>query len=67
MSLSIQQLQQHYPTQAPQKTSMKSTVNFKDILTEFQGIKVSKHAKQRLDERNIQINDKQWQTISKTY
>lgn len=37
---------------------------FKDILVDAQTVKVSKHAKERLQERNIMINDKQWQAIT---
>ncbi|WP_233879112.1 TIGR02530 family flagellar biosynthesis protein [Virgibacillus halodenitrificans] len=41
-----------------------STVPFKDFLTlEQKELKISKHANQRLNERNIQINEKQWQLI----
>lgn len=39
------------------------TKGFKDALAEQQQLKISKHATARLHERNIQINDKQWQAI----
>src|SRR5690625_247608 len=39
------------------------TTDFKDVLNNIQEIKVSKHAEQRLKERNIQIDQKQWQVI----
>lgn len=46
-------------------TTQKSTAtNFKDALVDAQTVKVSKHAKERLQERNITINDEQWQTIT---
>lgn len=66
MSHKINPLQQHHLAQLPslKKTNEKSKTNFKDMLTDIQDVKVSKHAKQRLTERNIHINDKQWQTIS---
>ena len=64
MSHRIQQLQQHYQVQVPKQLNKQNNVNFKDLLTDLQEVKVSKHAKQRLTERNIQINDKQWQMIS---
>lgn len=38
--------------------------SFKDILASEQHVKISKHAKERMDSRNIQINDKQWQAIN---
>ncbi|WP_404452624.1 flagellar protein [Virgibacillus necropolis] len=38
--------------------------HFKDILVDAQTVKVSKHAKERLQERNITINEKQWQAIT---
>lgn len=41
------------------------TSNFKDVLAEAQTLKISKHAKERLQERNIIINEQQWQTINK--
>lgn len=62
----IHQVPQHHALQIPiQKTKNndKSTTSFKDVLTEQQGLKISKHATERLSERNIQINDKQWQVI----
>lgn len=63
----IHQLQQHYTIQTPpvKKLNKNSSVNFKEVLSDLQHVKVSKHAKERLQERNIQINEKQWQTISK--
>lgn len=57
--------QQHalqMPTIHPSKT-VKSTSNFRDVLAAQQQLKVSKHATERLNERNIHINDKQWQAI----
>lgn len=63
----IHQLQQHYKMPLP---SVKKTANsepeirFKDVLSNVQDIKISKHAVQRLNERNITINETQWQTIS---
>lgn len=41
-----------------------TTINFKDALADAQTVKISKHAQERLQERNIRINDKQWQTIT---
>lgn len=39
-------------------------VDFKSILKEQQELKVSRHANERLQERNIFLNEKQWQLIS---
>ncbi|MFD2628390.1 TIGR02530 family flagellar biosynthesis protein [Oceanobacillus kapialis] len=41
-----------------------STISFKDLLTEQTGLKLSKHASERLQERNIQINANQWELIN---
>lgn len=42
----------------------RTTTRFKDVLADVQPVKVSKHAKQRLVERNIHITDETWETIS---
>ncbi|UFU01029.1 flagellar protein [Radiobacillus kanasensis] len=41
-----------------------TTTAFKDVLQEAQGLKVSKHAQERLQQRNITIDPSQWQKIS---
>lgn len=68
MSHSIHQLQQHHKVQIPivktQDVKQPSGSSFKDILFENQNLKVSKHAKQRMDERNIKLNDTQWNAIT---
>ncbi|CDO02229.1 flagellar operon protein [Oceanobacillus picturae] len=46
------------------QSSSKSNVNFKDVLTEQTGLKISKHASERLQERNIEIDTKQWEQIN---
>jgi len=38
--------------------------SFKELLSQ-QKLKISKHASQRLDERNIKINENQWKVIEK--
>ncbi|WP_042223766.1 TIGR02530 family flagellar biosynthesis protein [Oceanobacillus manasiensis] len=48
------------PVRKPNSTP---TVSFKDVLTEQTGLKISKHASERLQERNITINEKQWEQI----
>lgn len=60
----IQQLQPHFPLQAPKQAKEKLKTNFGDVLEKLQKPTVSKHASQRLKERNIQINEQQWQNIS---
>lgn len=48
------------------KQKPKTTSHFKEVLTTVsQQLKVSKHAQQRLDERDISINKSQWQVIGK--
>lgn len=44
----------------------KTNVSFNSLLTEqtAKQLKVSKHALSRLQERNIHINDKQWENIT---
>ncbi|HLR74698.1 MAG TPA: TIGR02530 family flagellar biosynthesis protein [Virgibacillus sp.] len=67
MKQHIHQLQHPtiYPTSSTKLTPKTSSkTSFKDILAHVQPLKVSKHAKQRLVERNINISDKQWQKIS---
>jgi|SRR5690625_3017679 len=59
----IHQFQPHLPTPLTKQSKQQNQVNFKDILSKQQGIKVSKHAKQRLQERNIHINEQQWKKI----
>lgn len=63
----IHQVPQHQALQFPTVRGSKTdnnTSRFKDILAvQQQGLKISKHARERLNERNIQINDKQWQVI----
>ncbi|MBP1968096.1 flagellar operon protein [Virgibacillus natechei] len=64
----IHQLQQHHNVQIPamkkQDVKQSSGTPFRDVLSEQQNLKVSKHAKQRMDERNIQLNDTQWSAIT---
>ncbi|MFD1037982.1 TIGR02530 family flagellar biosynthesis protein [Virgibacillus byunsanensis] len=64
----IHQLQQHhtvqYPTVKKENVKKAPTVDFKDILSEQQNLKISKHAQERMDERNIQLNEKQWNAIT---
>ncbi|SHF51678.1 TIGR02530 family flagellar biosynthesis protein [Ornithinibacillus halophilus] len=63
----IHQIPQHHALQIPSVKTSKvkpSETSFKDILQEQQQLKVSKHANDRLNERNIQINDEQWKIIT---
>ncbi|WP_339227713.1 TIGR02530 family flagellar biosynthesis protein [Oceanobacillus sp. FSL K6-2867] len=62
----IHQIPQHalqFPT-IKEHRPKQSSISFKDILSQEQGLKISKHASQRLVERNIQIDDQQWKLIS---
>lgn len=60
----IQDYQQHFPRAVSNKLNHKKTVNFDDVLKSTQTVKVSKHASQRLNERNIKIDDIQWTKIT---
>lgn len=46
------------------KPKVDSTEDFKQILAKQQSIKLSKHAKERMVERNIHLTNKQWNTLS---
>lgn len=62
----IYQVPQHalkYPLVREPK-QQDTSMNFKDILAEQQQpLKISKHASKRLTERNIHIDEQQWQKI----
>ena len=40
------------------------TQNFQDVLNQHNSLKLSKHASQRLAQRNIKINEVEWQKIT---
>ncbi|MGE7982624.1 TIGR02530 family flagellar biosynthesis protein [Solibacillus sp. NPDC093137] len=64
---------QHIPYHPPikpmvkQSTEQVSKQSFMDHLKQATGdeLKISKHASERLNERNISITDREWQQISK--
>src|SRR5699024_3462851 len=60
MTHRIHPLQQHYAINTPpvKNIKQKSQFHFKDVLTNVQDLKISKHAKHRLQERNIHIDEK---------
>lgn len=65
MSYYIHPLQQHDTYHINHKRlSKKNNKNFVELFKKEQQLKISKHAKQRLSERNIKINDDKWQKIS---
>ncbi len=62
----VHQVPSHYALHFPvgeKKVSNNAIHSFKDILANEQKLKISKHASQRLTERNINIEDKEWQLI----
>lgn len=60
----IQQLHAYHSLTLPKKEETKvQKESFKDILSTFDKIKISKHAKQRMAERDIKISIKQWNDI----
>ncbi|UOQ93224.1 flagellar protein [Halobacillus shinanisalinarum] len=57
--------QMHQPLPFPKtKKVQQSSQSFRDVLKETRDVHVSKHAKQRLEERNISIDESKWQVIS---
>ena len=50
--------------QTPKVSTKSPTQSFNDILQQQATLKVSKHAIQRLDQRKIDIDSKQWQQIT---
>lgn len=59
-------LQKGLPPRNVQTTKQTSTQTFGDLLAEQTNgqLKISKHASNRLNERNIHIDEKQWAKIS---
>lgn len=60
----IRELQHHFPLPVQKQKTRPKTASFKDVFQTVQDLKVSKHAQQRINERNIRINDKQWEVIA---
>ena len=61
----IHQVPQHalqFPNTIQPKQKQPTT-SFSDVLATQNGLKISKHASERIEERNIEITDKLWQTI----
>ncbi|WP_195891660.1 TIGR02530 family flagellar biosynthesis protein [Bacillus ndiopicus] len=62
----IQRIPYHPPLQPPKQTKQ-ATANFKDHLqsaVDTQQLKISKHATERLQERDITISDAEWQHVA---
>jgi flagellar operon protein len=62
MDYRIHQLQNH-PLSLPAKRNQlkaESPTTFRDVLQEVVGIKISKHAQKRLEERKIEIAEEKW-------
>jgi|SRR5690625_3884320 len=45
------------------KSNEQPIKTFQEILTTKQSVKVSKHAKERMIQRNIHLSDRQWQSL----
>ncbi|MCA0969136.1 flagellar protein [Halobacillus litoralis] len=60
----IHQLHPPLPAKAKATEAKQTDTSFRDVLDEAAQIKVSKHAKERLQQRNIKIDDQQWDAIS---
>lgn len=52
------------PNQTTKSQKNIGNTSFKDVLSDVQSLKISKHAQTRLTERNITIADEKWQVIS---
>lgn len=64
----INHIQPHSLLHPKQKVKQKenNNIQFKDVFSKVsKDLTISKHAKQRLTERNIMINETQWEKISK--
>lgn len=59
----IDPLQQLVQTKTINKPKKNETKKFKEIFQNVNQVHISKHAKQRLVERNIHIDEQQWQKI----
>lgn len=64
MNPRIHQLHQPLPSPQTKKPVSKSTTSFQQVLKETKDLTVSKHAKQRLKDRNIDISESKWKEIS---
>lgn len=64
MKTYMHQLQKHYPPHTITKQTGKVEHKFSDVLADVSKLKVSKHAAQRLSERNIEISKDKWQVIN---
>lgn len=61
----IHQVPKHavqFPTSIPPKQK-KTSITFREVLNEQHPLKISKHASERIRERNIDIPEKLWHTI----
>lgn len=64
MSNYIHPIQQQQFVNTPVKKTMeKPTQSFEQILSNVTALKVSKHAKTRLEQRDIQLSNEKWQLI----
>ncbi|WJE17472.1 TIGR02530 family flagellar biosynthesis protein [Halobacillus sp. ACCC02827] len=55
----------HRPLTIPKNAPVKNDFpSFRDVLEEAKEVKVSKHAKRRLEERNIDISEDMWGEIA---
>ena len=64
MDSRIHSLHRPMPMPPQNKQAVNNKASFQDVFKEAQGIKVSKHAKSRLQERNIEISKDMWSKIS---
>lgn len=63
MNKFILPLERHFPKQMSTQPIKKETNQFHDVLSKVDQLKVSKHAKMRMQERNINVSNEKWDRI----
>lgn len=63
MKTYIHSLQRQMPVQPTVKKEDKPKQDFASVLSEAATLKISKHAAERMNERNIEISDEKWSAI----
>ncbi|MGM8211749.1 TIGR02530 family flagellar biosynthesis protein [Virgibacillus sp. W0430] len=61
----IHELQHYYSVPIQKRKTKQGDTNFKQVLHAAERVKVSKHAQQRIVDRDITINEQQWTLIAK--
>ncbi len=64
MNTRIHHLHQPLPSFTGKQSTKNKSVSFQEVMETTKQLNVSKHARQRLEDRNIHISDSKWQQIS---